>query len=155
MKSDQPTPVAWIRIANPNVLSFGIGAMAASLIAAYSALFGQWFNVLVCIAIGAACALLAYRSQAFIAIDRLAVQLYAPLRGRYQIAWNDIRYVLTNREIYAFIGADKALSVQLHGTQAAYEPLRIAINDLTRARGVPVMQTRTRPTVKTHNTKVV
>jgi hypothetical protein len=145
----------WIRVPSPSLSGFRVLCIVFAVLAAVLGISGQYGLALMAFAAACAAAGYAFVSQTYVAIDRNAVQFYAPLRGQYKIVWSDVRYVLTNRETYAFIGADKALSVKLFGELPAYESMRVAINDLTRARGVPVMQTREEPSIKTHNTKIV
>jgi hypothetical protein len=100
-------------------------------------------------------ALMELRRTAFLALDRTSIQVAKPTDGRYRIDWSDVRYVLTDRTTFAFIGAnDQVLRVRLVLQNADIEALRVHINDLTRALGIPVMQTRTEPAFATKNTKL-
>lgn len=151
--SDNKATKSWVRVSSVSDMTW---ALACALAITSSLSFSYFNNA----AVGALAGLMAagvcgyaILSLAFVAIDRNAVAVRQPLRSELQIAWAEVRYVLTDRKTYAFIGNDKALAIQLSDQSLNAEMLRMFINDLTRARGIPVMQTRTQPTVKTHNVK--
>ncbi len=138
----------WVRATDA-----GGGVLALAGVLAVTALFCIAYlgNLALGVAVGCAalagCAYYVY-ALSYVAINRQAVALRRPLRADRAIAWPEIRYVLTDRTTYAFIGSEKSLMVQLGADPAASDVLRTFINDLTRARGVPVMQTRGKPSVK-------
>jgi hypothetical protein len=145
---------SWSRASTQRKQVLAVGATAALSGALFSFWASHW-------ALGALLGMLSiwsvaqlYLARAVVTINRVRVSSYEPLRGHFQIAWDEIRYVLTDRTTYAFVGSDKALTVVLGDRSPECEGIRLAINDLTRARCLPVMQMRERPATRSHNTRM-
>ena len=137
----------WVRISTASDAILGLAAtFAAAAVIGFTTLGSLPLGLAASVLCAAALAYYGY-AQSFVAINRQAVTLRQPLHTERHIDWQDVRYVLTDRDTYVFIGANSSLAVRLGG-RADGDTLRTFINDLTRARGIPVSQTRTRPSAR-------